>query len=194
MNPAVKNPPVLGFAAWSGTGKTTLLRKLIPALRAGGLRVGIIKHAHHTFDVDQPGKDSYELRHAGAQQVLIGSRRRWALMVEHDQDVEQEPTLSELLQRMPTAGLDLILVEGFKHERFPKVELHRAALAKEKLYPHDDNIIAIATDADLHPATQLPILDLNNIETLTEFVREFATNHADEFGAAAKPASSEGTS
>ena len=100
MNPAVKNPPVLGFAAWSGTGKTTLLRKLIPALRASGLRIGIIKHAHHTFDVDQPGKDSYELRHAGAQRVLIGSRRRWALMVEHDQDIEQEPTLSELLARM----------------------------------------------------------------------------------------------
>lgn len=194
MSPAVIPPPILGFAAWSGTGKTTLLRKLIPALRANGLRIGIIKHAHHTFDVDQPGKDSYELRHAGAQRVLIGSRRRWALMVEHDQDVDEEPTLSELLAKMPTTNLDLILVEGFKHERFPKVELHRASLAKEKLYPHDSNIIAIATDADVHPATQLPVLDLNNIEEVTAFVRAFAANHAHASAAKPEPASIESAS
>ena len=169
------NPPVLGFAAWSGTGKTTLLRKLIPGLRAGGLRIGIIKHAHHTFDVDQPGKDSYELRHAGAQRVLIGSRVRWALMAEYDSDAGAEPTLAELLEKMPSADLDLILVEGFKHEPFPKLELHRASLARPLLYPGDSSIIAIACDRAPDPAPDLPVLDLNDVATIVDFVRAFVT-------------------
>lgn len=168
------NPPVLGFAALSGTGKTTLLRKLIPALRASGLRIGVIKHAHHTFDVDQPGKDSYELRHAGAQRVLIGSRKRWALMVENDERADDdEPTLAELLTNMPHADLDLIVVEGFKHERFPKIELHRASLAQPQLYPDDSSIIAIACDTVLDPPPGLPVLDLNDVATLADFVRDF---------------------
>ena len=169
-------PPVLGFAAWSGTGKTTLLRKLIPALREGGLRIGIIKHAHHTFDVDQPGKDSYELRNAGAQRVLIGSRVRWALMNENEH--ADEPSLAELLVTMPSTDLDLILVEGFKHEHFPKIELHRAGLGRGLLYPHDSSIIAIACDDLPGPPPHLPVLDLNDIETVTDFVRAFVVEQA----------------
>lgn len=190
------NPPVLGFAAWSGTGKTTLLRKLIPALREGGLRIGVVKHAHHTFDVDQPGKDSYELRHAGAQRVLIGSRVRWALMAEIEQHPNSddgkgdvEPTLAELLEHMPSEDLDLILVEGFKHERFPKIELHRTGLAKALLYPDDNGIIAIACDSVLDPMPDVPVLDLNDVATLTNFVREFvATQTGPVSVAAAVPA------
>lgn len=172
------NPPVLGFAAYSGTGKTTLLRKLIPALREDGLRIGIIKHAHHTFDIDQPGKDSYELRHAGAQRVLIGSRARWALMVEYDGEHHADPTLADLLEKMPSADLDLILVEGFKHEQFPKIELHRASLGKAVLYPGDSSIIAIACDGALDPRPELPVLDINDVETMANFVRAFVAARA----------------
>lgn len=161
---------VLGFAAWSGTGKTTLLRQLIPALRADGLRVGVVKHAHHSFDVDQPGKDSYMLRHAGAERVLIGSRTRWALMVEH-QVAHTEPDLARLLAHMPGDGLDLILVEGFKHEAFPKIELHRPALGRPLLYPQDPSIIALASDAPMTPQRDLPLLDLNDVPAMAAFVR-----------------------
>ena len=174
---AGKQLPVLGFAAWSGTGKTTLLRKLIPALRDDGVRVGVLKHAHHNFDVDQPGKDSYELRHAGASHVLIGSRKRWALMVErtYGNDGEaDEPDLQELLSHMPTSQLDLILVEGFKHEQFAKIELHRSALARPLLFPDDENIIAIASDAAVQPAPGIAVLDLNNLSELKRFVLAFA--------------------
>jgi molybdenum cofactor guanylyltransferase/molybdopterin-guanine dinucleotide biosynthesis protein MobB len=164
---------VLGFAAWSGTGKTTLLRALIPVLRADGLRVGVVKHAHHSFDVDHPGKDSYMLRHAGAERVLIGSRTRWALMVEHQAD-HDEPDLARLLAHMPGAGLDLILVEGFKHEAFPKIELHRPALGRPLLHPHDASIIALASDAPLAQPAGLPLLDLNDVAAIAAFVRRFA--------------------
>lgn len=164
--------PVLGFVAWSGTGKTTLLRHLIPLLRDQGLRVGVVKHAHHTFDMDQPGKDSYELRKAGAQRVLVGSRTRFVLLVE--QDLRAEPDLSDLLPHMQGDDLDLILVEGFKHERFPKVEVHRTALKRPLLYPQDDAIIAVATDAPLSPAPALPVLDLNDVHAVADFVRSYA--------------------
>ena len=163
--------PVLGFVAWSGTGKTTLLRNLIPLLRDQGLRVGVVKHAHHTFDMDQPGKDSYELRKAGAQRVLVGSRTRFVLLVE--QSLRDEPDLADLLSHMQGDDLDLILVEGFKHERFPKVELHRSALERPLLYPQDDAIIAVATDAPLSPAPPLPVLDLNDVPRVAAFVRDF---------------------
>ena len=143
-------PAVLGFAAWSGTGKTTLLRRLIPVLRERGLRVGVLKHAHHTFDVDHAGKDSFELRH------------------------DAEPALAEVLSCLPPAGLDLILVEGFKHERFPKVELHRPALGRPLLYPDDPSIVAVAADAALSPAPALPLLDLNDVDAVADFVRDFA--------------------
>ena len=165
-------PPVLGFAAWSGTGKTTLLRKLIPALRETGLRLGVVKHAHHSFDVDQPGKDSYELRHAGAERVLVGSRARYALMVECPEP--REPVLADLLARLPGEDLDLVLVEGFKHERFPKLELHRPSLGRPLLYPEDPSIVALASDETLDPVPALPLLDLNDVAAVAAFVRDFA--------------------
>lgn len=172
MSLPVLIPPVLGFAAYSGTGKTTLLLKLIPLLRQEGLCLGIIKHAHHSFDVDQPGKDSYALRHAGAERVLVGSRRRWALMVETDSS--NEPALQDLLAQMPKAGLDLILVEGFKHERFPKIELHRKAAAGPWLYPEDDSIIALATDERAGmPDSAIHVLDIDQPAAIAEFVLQW---------------------
>lgn len=162
--------PVLGFAAYSGTGKTTLLVKLLPLLAARGLRVGVIKHAHHTFEIDYPGKDSYELRHAGATQMLIGSRRRWALVVETDS--EKPLSLADHIARLDHEQLDLILVEGFKPETIPKIELHRPSLNVPLLFPDDAGIIAIATDAPLTVTTDLPQLDLNRPEQIKDFIIE----------------------
>lgn len=161
-------PKLLGFAAWSGTGKTTLLKKLIPALKAGGVRVGVIKHAHHQFDVDHPGKDSYELRKSGADQMLISSGKRWALMVEEDQG--DRPSLSHMLNRMDHSLLDLVLVEGFKQESFPKIELHRQSLKRELMYTADENIIAIASDEPISMEREIPQLDLNDTESMLQFV------------------------
>lgn len=158
--------PVLGFAAFSGTGKTTLLAKLIPLLTARGLRVGLIKHAHHRFDVDTPGKDSYELRKAGAERVLLGSRHRTALMVERREHAE--PRLAELLEQFPDRGLDLVLVEGFKHERFPKIELHRPSRGLALLAESDDSVLAIASDGPLECRTRQ--LDLNDVHAVLAFV------------------------
>ena len=160
--------PIIGFAAFSGTGKTTLLKGLLPCLKVHGLRVGVVKHAHHSFDVDHPGKDSYELRKSGANQMLIASRSRWALMVE--QPREQEPRLDEVLLELDQAALDLILVEGFKHERFPKIELHRPSLKRPLLFPDDDSIVAIATDAPIAQPTRLPLLDLNTPQEIADFI------------------------
>ncbi len=160
--------PVLGFAAYSGTGKTTLLKQLLPLLRERGLRVGMIKHAHHDFDIDTPGKDSYELRKAGASEMLIASGRRWALMVETDK--AGDPQLQEMLNRLDQDNLDLVLVEGFKHEAFSKIELHRPSVGKPLIFPEDPNIIAVATDGELSEQTSLPLLDINNIQAVAEFV------------------------
>ncbi len=162
--------PLLGFCAFSGTGKTTLLTKLIPLMRERGLRLGVIKHAHHSFDVDQPGKDSYRLRHAGAEQMLIASRRRLALMRELD-DLRREPTLSDLLPYLDGAGLDLILVEGFKRAPLPKIELHRPSLGHPLMHPQDPNVIAVASDAPLTPTRPLPLLDLNRPEAILAFIQ-----------------------
>ena len=161
--------PVLGFAAFSGTGKTTLLTRLLPRLRERGLRVGMIKHSHHDFDIDIPGKDSYELRKAGAEQVLVASSRRWALMVETPGQAEAD--LWSLLPKLDSSRLDLILVEGFRHLRFPKIELHREALGKPFLYPDDDTIIALASDRPVD--TDLPWFDLGDLAGLTDFVVAF---------------------
>lgn len=166
--------PIVGFAAYSGTGKTTLLRKLLPLLKERGVRVGMVKHAHHTFDVDQPGKDSYELRKAGAAQMLIASRSRWALMVEKQR--EKEPQLDEVLLELDQAALDLILVEGFKQERFPKIELIRSGLKGKPFYPDDDNIIAIATDDPGGLDTDLPVLDLNSPQVIADFIIDRVLN------------------
>lgn len=162
--------PIVGFAAWSGAGKTTLLTKLIPWLCARNLRVALVKHAHHDFDLDYPGKDSYELRKAGAGQVLIASRRRLAFIQEREE--ETEPELATLLQRLDTSRLDLVLVEGFRHVRFPKVELHRPVLGKPLLFPDDDSIVAVASDALLPVAPSIPVLDLNDPPAVGAFVLE----------------------
>ena len=160
--------PVIGFAANSGTGKTTLLIRVLPILRARGVRVGILKHAHHGFEVDTPGKDSYQLRHAGAKEVLVASRQRWALMAENER--EDEPSLEELLLRLDQDTLDVILVEGFADATFPKIELYRAELKHPVRYPRDNSIIALATDAELSPPTDLPVLDVNDPESVANFI------------------------
>lgn len=166
--------PIVGFAAYSGTGKTTLLKKLLPLLKARGIRVGMVKHAHHTFDVDQPGKDSYELRKAGAAQMLIASRTRWALMVERPR--EKDPQLDEVLLELDQAALDLILVEGFKQERFPKIELRRSGLRGKPFYPEDDSIVAVASDEAAGLDTRLPVLDLNRPEEIADFIINHVLN------------------
>ena len=163
--------PLLGFAAYSGTGKTALLTRLIPLLAGRGLRIGMIKHAHHAFDVDQPGKDSHRLRKAGARVMLISSARRSALMRELAPD-EPEPGLAELLQRIDPAAVDLVLVEGFKREALPKIELCRPSLGHPYLYPEDPDIVALATDAPPPPDLALPHLDLNDPPAIADFILE----------------------
>lgn len=160
--------PVLGFAAFSGTGKTTLLKQLIPLLTAHNLRVGLIKKSHHNFEIDQPGKDSHELRMAGANPVMLTSSHRRAIITERESP--SEPVLDDELAYFDQSGLDLVLVEGFKHERFPKIELHRPALGKPLLYPNDSSIIAVATDATLKIKPSLPVLDLNRPATVAAFI------------------------
>lgn len=164
--------PILGFVAYSGTGKTTLLEKLIPELRAHGLRIALLKHAHHDFDIDIPGKDSYRLRKAGATQVMVASARRWALVNEHH-EARDEPRLSELLQHLDPNQFDLLLVEGFKHEHYPKIELWRRELAKPLLHPDDRNIIALACDEAPDDNTGIPLLDLNDIPAIARFVADW---------------------
>jgi molybdopterin-guanine dinucleotide biosynthesis protein B len=160
-----RNPQVIGIAGWSGSGKTTLVRALIPALTARGLRVSTIKHAHHNFDVDKPGKDSYEHRQAGATEVLVSSANRWALMHEHRG--APEPTLWELLPRL--SPVDLVLVEGFKHEGHDKLEVHRPAVGKPMLAGDDPHVVAIASDEAL-PGACVSVLDLNDVEAVADFV------------------------
>lgn len=160
--------PLIGFAARSGTGKTTLLCRLIPWLNQQGLRVGLIKHAHHEFEVDKPGKDSYELRKAGASPVMLSSSHRRAVITEHAQPCD--PSLNEELRFMDQDAVDLLLVEGFKQDPFPKLELHRPALGQTPLYPQDPWIIAIASDAELTPSPPIPCLDLNDPEQIGKFL------------------------
>ena len=163
--------PVLGFAAYSGVGKTTLLRQVLPLLADRGIKVAMVKHAHHDFDIDKPGKDSYELRKAGAGQMLITSARRRALMMDHDD--ASDPVLDEELLYLHQQYIDLILVEGFRHEDFDKIELYRPAAGHEPMYPGDDNIIAIATDGDLPVSTDLPQLDINRPEEVAGFIQQY---------------------
>jgi len=160
---------LVGFAAYSGTGKTTLLIKLISIFKEQGLRIGVIKHAHHTFEIDYPGKDSYELRKSGASQVLIGSKKRWALLVETDKEEEEKP-LEFHIKHLDADNLDLILVEGFKPEAIPKIELHRPSLKNPLLFPKDSSIIAIATDDDKDLSTTLPVFDINDTKSIAEFI------------------------
>ena len=170
--------PLLGFAAFSGTGKTTLLEAILPKLVTRGIRVAVIKHAHHDFDIDQPGKDSHRLRKAGASQMLISSRCRRALVTETP---DEEATLPHLIAQLDQTQLDLILVEGFKKLSFPKIELHRAEVGKPWLHPTDNNIIAVAANvpvpasgsAPLAEKAPLPQLDINNLEQITDFIVRF---------------------
>ncbi len=163
-----KSPPVLGFAAFSGTGKTSLLTQLIPLLNKKGLRIGVIKHSHHDFEIDQPGKDSFRLRAAGATPVMLVSPFRRAVITEFVPP--REIKLQEQLEVFPGGELDLILVEGFRDEAFAKIELHRPSLGKPLLYPHDANIIAIASDQPLVTPDHLPCLDLNDLRAITHFI------------------------
>ncbi|HET6307070.1 MAG TPA: molybdopterin-guanine dinucleotide biosynthesis protein B [Rhodopila sp.] len=160
---------VMGLAGWSGAGKTTLVRKLIPLLCGRGLRVSTLKHAHHSFDVDQPGKDSWEHRQAGATEVLVSSGTRWALM--HELREEAEPGLPALLAHM--SPVDLVLVEGFKRDRHPKIEIHRSANAKPLLHPGDPTIVAIASDAAL-PGLAIPLHHLDDVAAIADTVQSLA--------------------
>jgi len=162
--------PVLGFAAYSGTGKTTLLVRLLPLMKLQGLRVAMIKHAHHDFDIDTPGKDSFELRKAGADQVLIVSDKRCVVMTEYEQS--KEPELGELIRRLDLQNIDLVLVEGFRHLQFPKIELHRPSTAKPLIFPNDRSVIAVATDENLDTG-DLPLLNLNEPEEVAGFINRW---------------------
>ncbi|WP_447470173.1 bifunctional molybdopterin-guanine dinucleotide biosynthesis adaptor protein MobB/molybdopterin molybdotransferase MoeA [Vibrio harveyi] len=163
------NIPILGFAAYSGTGKTTLLEALLPKLTDAGLRIGMLKHAHHNFDVDQPGKDSHRLRKAGASQMLISSRNRFALMTETP---ESESEFDYLLTRFDEDKLDMVLVEGCKNIAFPKIELHREEVGKPWLHPNDENIIAIASDSG-ELDSDLPQMNINDLEAIAQFVIQY---------------------
>ncbi|SHK09981.1 molybdopterin guanine dinucleotide biosynthesis accessory protein MobB [Bradyrhizobium lablabi] len=164
---------VIGLAGWSGAGKTTLLARVIPHLRERGLRVSVIKHAHHSFDVDVPGKDSWVHRQSGAEEVLVSSGKRWALM--HELRGRSEPRLPELLKKM--SRVDLVVVEGFKSEPHRKIEVHRAANGKALLFPDDPAIAGIATDAAVE--TELPVAHLDDIPAIASMMQRFAISVQD---------------
>lgn len=162
--------PLLAIAAWSGTGKTTLLKKLIPELCTRGIRPGLIKHTHHDMDVDKPGKDSYELRKAGAAQTLVASQQRWALMVETPEEPELD--LAYLVSRMDVSALDMVLIEGFKHEPVAKILLFREGCghrAEELVI--DEHVVAVASDVPL--TIDVPLLDINDIQKIANFVTQW---------------------
>jgi molybdopterin-guanine dinucleotide biosynthesis protein B len=154
----------IGFAGWSGSGKTTLIEKLIPLFVQRGLRVSLVKHAHHTFDVDQEGKDSWRHRHAGATEVLVTSSRRWVLM--HELRGGQEPSFEDQVKRL--SPCDLLIVEGFKYAPIPMIEVWRAEPGEGMLSPNDPHIVAVATDASVD--TKLPVLDLNAPAAVADFI------------------------
>ncbi|MBV8924623.1 MAG: molybdopterin-guanine dinucleotide biosynthesis protein B [Bradyrhizobium sp.] len=160
---------VIGLAGWSGAGKTTLLTRVIPLLNGQGLRVSVIKHAHHKFDIDKPGKDSWRQREAGAEEVLVSSGHRWALM--HELRGEREPSLPQLLQKL--SRVDLVVIEGYKSEPHRKIEVHRAGNAKPFLFPADPDIIGIV--ADVVVETRLPVVHLDDIAAVAAMMRRHAT-------------------
>jgi molybdopterin-guanine dinucleotide biosynthesis protein MobB len=171
--------PLLGFSAFSGTGKTTLLTQLLPILKQQGLRIAVAKHASHRFEIDHPRKDSYELRKAGASQMLVSARGRMALISEHDAR-RPEPGLREMLGYLDTNSLDLVLVEGFKHEAIYKIELHRPALDKPLLCHTDPYIIAVATDEAIPGLAQdLAILNLNDPRAIADFILHYMRRYAE---------------
>jgi len=168
--------PLIGFVAPSGTGKTTLIKRLVPLLVARGVRVGYLKHAHHSFDLDVPGKDSYEIRAAGARQTLLASKARWALQCEAAEQ-DADPSLEEMLKHFATETLDLILVEGFKHAAYPKIEVHRAT-GEPPRYLGDPHLVAVVSDAP-RGAQALPHLPLHDLAAIADFVqRHMETWHS----------------
>ncbi len=165
---------IIGLAGWSGSGKTTLLAKVIPCLVARGLKVSTLKHANHAFDVDQPGKDSHTHRMAGATEVLVSSANRWALV--HELRGGAELTLEALLDKL--GPVDLVLVEGYKREPHPKLEVHRTCLGKPLIHPDDPAIVAVASDAPL-PAARVPVIDLDEVERIADLlIRHAVPIHA----------------
>ncbi len=160
---------IIGLAGWSGSGKTTLISKVIPCLLSRGLRVSTLKHAHHGFDLDKPGKDSFVHRESGATEVIISSARRWAIL--HELRDEEEWNMADLVAKM--SPVDLVLVEGFKRDKFPKLEIHRAVNGKPLLHSEDPGIVAIAADTPLPNAT-VPVVDLNDIEKIADLLLKHA--------------------
>ncbi len=160
---------IMGLAGWSGSGKTTLITKVIPCLIARGVTVSTLKHAHHGFDLDQPGKDSFFHRTAGATEVIISSAKRFAIL--HELRDEQEWDLPDLVNKM--SPVDLVLVEGYKRDAFPKLEIHRAANGKPLIHPEDPHIVAIASDIAL-PAAKVPVIDLDDIEAIADMLLKHA--------------------
>ncbi|OQX11142.1 MAG: hypothetical protein BWK73_18385 [Thiothrix lacustris] len=172
--PVTANPPVIGVCAWSGSGKTTLLTEVIPHLKFAGLRLTVIKHGHHNLELDTPGKDSYRFREAGADQVLLASRKRMAMMQECK--TQREPELVDVLRFVNRDCADLVLVEGFKHTAIPKIEVHRPSVGKPLLYPNDSHVIALATDdMTLDVPAHITKLDLNQPDSIAEFILQWRT-------------------
>jgi len=161
--------PIIGFSAYSGTGKTTLIKQVIPLLKSRGMKIAVIKHAHHHFDLDQPGKDSYELRKSGADHTIICTTTRMAAISEFA-NPDEEPSLQEIVDIIDASKFNILLVEGYKELAFPKIELHRAALGKPYLYPEDSTIIALACDVRPSEALSIPILDINSPAEIAEFI------------------------
>ncbi len=158
---------VFGFAGYSGAGKTTLIEQLIPLLGAAGLRVSLLKHTHHDFDIDKPGKDSWRFRTAGAQEVMLAGAQRWALM--HERREAAEPTLADLLAHM--SPCDLVLVEGFRADDIPKIEVYRPSTGRERLHPQFPGVVAVASDVRIE--SDLPCLDINDVPAVAAFLRSY---------------------
>ena len=181
MPASYPNVPVLAFVGFSGSGKTTFLEKLIQLLSRDGINLALIKHAHHEFDIDIPGKDSYRLRHAGASQVMVASRKRRALIIETPSAVA-DPVLDDCLAEIDSRDLDLILIEGFKHADVRKIEIHRNETQQDLLYPDDENIIALVTDNAsglAHQSTQnIPVFDINTPQGMIEFIVNYMNNNS----------------
>ena len=167
--------PFVGFAAYSGTGKTTLVTQVIPILKERGLRIGVLKHAHHNFVIDTPGKDSYELRKSGAQQVMVASKHRIAWVIENDD--ETEPDLFEMLKNFVDQNLDLVIVEGYKHEPFTKIEICRSGVKRPLLAKDDEHVIAVATDIDEFQLEDVKTLELDNHAAIADFIMERMSNN-----------------
>jgi molybdopterin-guanine dinucleotide biosynthesis protein MobB len=169
------NKPIIGFSAFSGSGKTTLLEKLIPIFTKRKLKVAVIKHAHHSFDIDHPEKDSYKIRKAGAQQILISSQKRWAIIHEHETE-NSELSLQEALDQVSVDNIDFVIVEGFKSAPISKIEIHRPALGKPLISAKDNFVIAIATDDPSNVDSLLPLLDLNDASQIARFIEQNLPN------------------